>query len=113
MCENQSHFPQERWLPEVRHYLPEVAITLVGLKIDLRDPNGDGCFIFELSFSNIVTKEEGEALKTELNLNSFSEVSAKTREKLEDVFMDAINIVQSLRNTKDSKTTKKIKCSVL
>jgi len=98
----------ERWLPEVRHYCPNVPILLVGLKIDIRgvveDPDGEPS----------VTTEEGSKLKDDLNLSAFIEASSKTREGLEEVFTTAKTIVvNSHVASSEKKKAKKNKCSLL
>ena len=69
-----------------------------------------------------MTKEEGEALKTELGCAAFYEVSAKTRENLEEVFMAAVKIVAENHedksgggkgDKKDKKNKKNKKCLVM
>ena len=45
---------RSKWLPEVRHYIPDAHVVLLGLKSDLKD-----------TARNIVTYDEGYQLAKE------------------------------------------------
>ena len=63
---------REKWVPELRHYLPNAPIVLVGCKSDLRsDPSrGNGPRL------DLVTREQAEQVVTELKLHRYVETSA-------------------------------------
>lgn len=79
---------QEKWAPEIDHYIKDVPLMLVGTKVDLRaegakDPNSGEV--------NPVTTEEGAALAAELGAVHM-EISAKTGDNLTETFDKAIEI---------------------
>jgi len=85
---------RDKWAPEVNHYIPEVPHILVGTKIDLReaqhpDPNS-GKF-------EPITPEMGQAMAKQIKAAKYLEVSSKTRQGLEDVFKQAIDLVVEMR----------------
>jgi len=85
---------RDKWAPEVNHYIPEVPHILVGTKIDLReaqhpDPNS-GKF-------EPITPEMGQAMAKQIKAAKYLEVSSKTRQGLEDVFNQAIDLVLEMR----------------
>jgi len=85
---------RDKWAPEVSHYIPEVPHILVGTKIDLReaqhpDPNS-GKF-------EPITPEMGQAMAKQIKAAKYLEVSSKTRQGLEDVFIQAIDLVLEMR----------------
>jgi len=85
---------RDKWAPEVNHYIPEVPHILVGTKIDLReaqhpDPNS-GKF-------EPITAEMGQSMAKQIKAAKYLEVSSKTRQGLEDVFNQAIDLVLEMR----------------
>jgi len=85
---------RDKWAPEVNHYIPEVPHILVGTKIDLReaqhpDPNS-GKF-------EPITPEMGQAMAKQIKAAKYLEVSSKTRQGLEEVFNQAIDLVLEMR----------------
>jgi len=85
---------RDKWAPEVNHYIPEVPHILVGTKIDLReaqhpDPNS-GKF-------EPITPEMGQAMAKQIKAAKYLEVSSKTRQGLEEVFVQAIDLVLEMR----------------
>jgi len=97
---------RDKWAPEVNHYIHEVPHILVGTKIDLReaqhpDPNS-GKF-------EPITLEMGQAMAKQIKATKYVEVSSKTRQGLEEVFAQAIDLVLEMRGIpskidSDSKT---------
>lgn len=85
---------RDKWAPEVNHYIPEVPHILVGTKIDLReaqhpDPNS-GKF-------EPITLEMGQSMAKQIKASKYLEVSSKTRQGLEEVFAQAIDLVLEMR----------------
>jgi len=85
---------RDKWAPEVNHYIPEVPHILVGTKIDLReaqhpDPNS-GKF-------EPITLEMGQSMAKQIKASKYLEVSSKTRQGLEEVFNNAIDLVLEMR----------------
>jgi len=98
---------RDKWAPEVNHYIHEVPHILVGTKIDLReaqhpDPNS-GKF-------EPITPEMGQQMAKQIKAAKYVEVSSKTRQGLEEVFAQAIDLVLEMRGIPskldpDSKTS--------
>jgi len=91
---------REKWAPEVNHYIHEVPHLLVGTKIDLReahhpDPNS-GKF-------EPITLEMGQSMAKQIKAAKYLEVSSKTRQGLEEVFAQAIDLVLEMRGISSSK----------
>ena len=81
----------ELWYKELKENAnPDIKLILVGNKIDLND--------FQ------VDKEEIKKLKEELEIDSSFEVSAKSGEKVEELFVEACKILYNeslnLKNTR-------------
>jgi len=90
---------RDKWAPEVNHYIHEVPHILVGTKIDLReaqhpDPNS-GKF-------EPITPEMGQAMAKQIKAAKYVEVSSKTRQGLEEVFAQAIDLVLEMRGIPSS-----------
>ncbi|KAJ5067573.1 gtp-binding protein rho4 [Anaeramoeba ignava] len=83
------HDVKENWIKEGRHYCPKAPIILVALKSDLRK---DQEAIDKLTKANqsFVTIEQGKKLSEEIQAYSFHECSAKLKENIDDVFIDAL-----------------------
>lgn len=91
---------RDKWAPEVNHYIHEVPHLLIGTKIDLReaqhpDPNS-GKF-------EPITPEMGQAMAKQIKAAKYLEVSSKTRQGLEEVFAQAIDLVLEMRGISSSK----------
>eukprot|EP01133_Synstelium_polycarpum_P008434 gene8434-9921_t len=85
---------RDKWAPEVNHYIPDVPHILVGTKTDLReaqhpDPNS-GKF-------EPVTVDMGLSMSKQIKAANYLEVSAKTRQGLEEIFNAAIDLVLESR----------------
>lgn len=81
---------KEKWAPEIHHYIPSVPKILVGTKVDLReaeapDPN-TGKF-------DPVSSEQGQKMAAEIDCVKYMEVSSKTGRGLNDIFVEAVNLV--------------------
>ncbi|MGE3921177.1 MAG: GTP-binding protein [Gammaproteobacteria bacterium] len=79
---------REKWLPEIRHYLPNIPIVLVGIKSDLKtDP--DTLETLRRNGQSIVSQAEIDALKREFHLDSYIEVSSLTGSGVNAAFENA------------------------
>lgn len=70
---------ENKWLPEVKNYCPNVKFFLVALKKDLR-------LKADVDASMLVTKAEGEKLAKTIKAEKFFECSALTRDNVNEVF---------------------------
>eukprot|EP01097_Dermamoeba_algensis_P002036 TRINITY_DN1811_c0_g1_i1.p1 TRINITY_DN1811_c0_g1~~TRINITY_DN1811_c0_g1_i1.p1 ORF type:complete len:264 (-),score=54.11 TRINITY_DN1811_c0_g1_i1:61-852(-) len=80
---------QEKWWPEVHHYIPTAPHILVGTKVDCReaqepDPN--------LGKFDPITTEMGEDMAKQIGATKYIEVSSRTRFNLDEVFKQAVKI---------------------
>lgn len=75
----------EKWVPEVKHFCPNVPIILVGNKKDLRN---DESVKLELSRLKLepVKPEEGRAMAARIGAYDYLECSAKIKEGIWEVF---------------------------
>lgn len=89
----------EKWVPEVRHFCPNVPFVLVGCKRDLRnDPNT----IAELKKmgQKPVSYEEGQMVAMKIVAHSYIECSAKSRDNVREVFETATRAGMTARKKK-------------
>ncbi|KAJ7921705.1 small GTPase Cdc42 [Mycena leptocephala] len=77
---------RDKWVPEVRHYCPDVPFLIVATQIDRRD----GSETLAREKQRAVTTEEGERLAMELGAAKYVECSALTKKGLKNVFDEAI-----------------------
>jgi len=66
----------EKWVPEVKHFCPNVPIVLVGNKKDLRASGGQKC----------VRTAEGESMAQRIGAVAYVECSALTKDGVRNVF---------------------------
>lgn len=92
----------EKWVPEVRHFCPNVPFLLVGCKMDLRN---DPTTIKELAKmkQEPVPYQEGVEVSKKINAEGYVECSAKTKENVRKVFEDATRASLSHRSAKGKK----------
>ncbi|KAJ6472461.1 P-loop containing nucleoside triphosphate hydrolase protein [Mycena sanguinolenta] len=75
---------RSKWVPEIRHFCPDVPFLIVGTKIDLREDltlRGD---------QRPVSSAEGESLAYELGAVKYLECSALTKNEFYNVFEEAM-----------------------
>ena len=86
---------QSKWYPEVRHHCPDVPITIVGTKKDLRDAvegyvqSVDSAGEIQYVYEDVVKP----LVDTLYNVNTYAECSAKTGDGVKNVFEDAVRAV--------------------
>ncbi|KAG9158593.1 hypothetical protein Leryth_022354 [Lithospermum erythrorhizon] len=79
----------KKWIPELRHYAPNVPIVLVGTKLDLRD---DKQYLSDHSESVSITTAQGEELKKTIGAVGYVECSSKSQQNVKLVFDTAIKV---------------------
>merc|ERR1712179_393471 len=86
----------ERWLPEVKHFCPNIPIVLVACKTDLRN---DKKTLEELAGmkQTLVRQEEGLAMAEKIKAFKYLECSAKTKAGVREVFEAATRAAISNR----------------
>ncbi|XP_077993407.1 rho-related protein racA-like [Glandiceps talaboti] len=93
---------EEKWVPEIRHHMPDTPIILVANKIDLRSRSA------ELTHSRpglkISTYEDGKQVAKKHGLHYF-ETSALTLKGLKDLFDNAVKV--AIRESDCRKSKKK------
>merc|ERR1711962_989814 len=89
----------EKWVPEVKHFCPNVPICLVGNKKDLRASGNQKC----------VRTTEGEQMAQRIGAVAYIECSALTKEGVRNVFEIATRASLHRRR----KTKKSTKCITL
>ena len=79
---------QEKWVPEIKHYCPDVPFLLVGTQADLRY---DRATLDKLAKNKEkpVSKEAGEMVAKSLKAAKYVECSALTGEGIKNVFDEA------------------------
>ena len=86
---------QEKWNPEIKHYLPNTPVILVGTKVDLRDAKLEDKNAEKTEY---VSHSEGVQLQNEIGALRYMEVSAKTACEeggggLQDIFLECVKTV--------------------
>ena len=77
-----------KWIPEIRHFCPNVPVILVATKKDVR--NDPTSYIKR----EPQTTKEGEELAEQVGAYAFLECSAKTREGVREVFETAMRATE-------------------
>jgi len=99
-----------KWIPELKHYMPNVPIVLVGAKADMR---GNEAVEKQLAMlgEHMVTEEEGQKLAEEVGAAQYIEASALTQNNLHHLFECATT--EALLAKRGSKTKKPAKQCVI
>ncbi|XP_064542943.1 ras-like GTP-binding protein Rho1 [Drosophila montana] len=103
---------QDKWIPEVTHFCPNVPIILVGNKRDLRN---DPDTIKELSMQkqHTVTADEGLTMAEIVNAFAYLECSAKMQEGVREVFETATRASLQVNKKKKRARCLQLSCGLL
>lgn len=82
----------KKWIPELRHYAPQVPIVLVGTKLDLRD---DKQYLADHPGATPIATSQGEELRKAIGAAIYIECSSKTQQNVKTVFDSAIKVVMA------------------
>uniref|UniRef100_A0A0D9VF97 Rac-like GTP-binding protein 7 n=1 Tax=Leersia perrieri TaxID=77586 RepID=A0A0D9VF97_9ORYZ len=105
-----AHFLITKWIPELRHYAPNVPIVLVGTKLDLRE---DKQFFLDHPGLAPISTAQGEELKRMIGAAAYIECSSKTQQNVKSVFDSAIKVVLCPPKPKKKNTRKQRSCWIL
>lgn len=85
--ENPDSFENitQKWIPEIRHYCPNVPFILVATKKDLRHNEFISDPVTKKKYKHVTT-EEGQQLAEHVKAFAYVECSAKTRDGVREVF---------------------------
>ena len=93
-----------KWMPEVRHFCPNVPVVLVATKTDLRlEPNADA--------KQLLTTTDGDELARRLSADAYAECSSKTGDRVADVFQIAAR--EALRAGRQSNCKPRRRCNLV
>ncbi|KAJ9168773.1 hypothetical protein P3X46_020263 [Hevea brasiliensis] len=98
------------WIPELKHYAPNVPIVLVGTKLDLRE---DKRYLIDQSGTTPITTAQGEELKKMIGAVVYIECSSKTQQNVKAVFDSAIKVALRPRKPKKKPRKQQRTCSFL
>ncbi|XP_041023066.1 rac-like GTP-binding protein RAC13 isoform X1 [Juglans microcarpa x Juglans regia] len=97
-----ENISKKQWIPELKHYAPNVPIILVGTKLDLKE---DKLFLSDHPGATPITTAQGEELKKMIGAVVYIECSSKTQQNVKAVFDSAIKV--ALRPPKPEKKPRK------
>ncbi|CAL4969729.1 unnamed protein product [Urochloa decumbens] len=100
----------KKWIPELRHYAPNVPIVLVGTKLDLRE---DKQFFLDHPGLAPITTAQGDELKRMIGAAAYIECSSKTQQNVKAVFDSAIKVVLCPPKPKKKSARKHRSCWIL
>lgn len=104
----------DKWIPEVRHFCPNIPIVIVCTKIDLRS---DQRIIARLARCRQVpiSVEQGLGLAESVKAAAYIECSAQTRQGVREVFQAAVRatMISKKSRRKQWRQMMKAKCTFL
>jgi Ras family protein A len=81
----------EKWMPEIRHFCGQCPVILVACKKDLRtDP--ETIMKLKQDGEKPVGNEVGRQIAAQIKADAYMECSAKTREGVQDLFIQAARL---------------------
>lgn len=92
----------EKWIPELRHYCPNVPVVLVGTKVDLRE-NEEVRQNLAKNRQAPLTLEQGLTLAREIGAKSHFECSSLTQRGIKEVFEACVRASNKQEVVKKSK----------
>lgn len=118
------HNVEEKWISEVLHFCTGEPILLVGCKSDLRGPrlNSGGekkgkqnkdkeKEADQVSTSNIVAFEQGEAMRWKIGAVKYIECSALTGEGVKEAIESAVNVVLLKQRHRKTRFRERKRCT--
>eukprot|EP00051_Salpingoeca_urceolata_P026325 m.476892 g.476892 ORF g.476892 m.476892 type:complete len:199 (+) comp20687_c0_seq1:248-844(+) len=90
---------KEKWVPEVRHFCPNVPFLLVGCKADLRNNPATIEALKKMSQAP-VTAAEANAVKEDIAAHAYMECSAKDKSGVREVFAEATKAALNAKKQK-------------
>ena len=102
---------KNKWIPEIRHYCPNIPVIVVGTKTDLRD---DSSILARLGAKGLspMSQLDGVQLAKEVDAVKYIECSALTQQGIKTVFDEAIRAALGITQTK-TKKSKRSRCSIM
>uniref|UniRef100_A0A1I8QB91 Uncharacterized protein n=1 Tax=Stomoxys calcitrans TaxID=35570 RepID=A0A1I8QB91_STOCA len=91
-----------RWLPEIKHYCPNVPLILVGTKIDLRRHRHSKC----------LSLEQGMDLAKKIKALEYMECSARSGLGVKEIFQVAASSAMERRTNDNGKNSSR-KCCLM
>ena len=79
---------QAKWVPEVRHFCPNVPFLLIATKKDLRNDPATRATLAREKLE-VIRPEQGKAMAEKVGAYAYLESSAKSREGVREVFLTA------------------------
>jgi len=73
---------KSKWVPELKHYSPDVPFILVATKVDLRQSN-----------PSAITSAKGQQLASDIGALAYMECSSRTNTNVKGVFDKALEIL--------------------
>uniref|UniRef100_A0A1L8EH05 Putative rho n=1 Tax=Haematobia irritans TaxID=7368 RepID=A0A1L8EH05_HAEIR len=93
---------KRRWLPEIRHYCPNVPVIVIATKIDLREHTRIQC----------ITRDQGLALAKEVNALEYMECSTHNGMGIQEIFEFVASYTTKQRSNRD-KNASHTKCCLM
>ena len=86
-----------KWVPEVRHFCPNVPFLLIATKKDLRNDPATKASLARDKLE-VIRPEQGKAMADKVNAYAYLESSAKSREGVREVFLTATRAALQKKN---------------
>lgn len=103
---------KQKWMPEIKHYAPNVPCLLIGTKNDLRDDNYVISILKERNLEPL-SYDQGVRMARELSAVKYMECSSMHPKSVNLVFNEAIRTVLVIPNVELKQHRRKSRCSLL